>query len=233
MKTAHILQHVAFEGPGSIRTWLDQQGFRITTTHLYQDETLPDINQIDFLIIMGGPMSVNDEADYPWLAKEKQFIRRAVDMQLPVLGICLGAQLIAAAFGARVYANHCKEIGWFPVRPIANKNGCFVFPDKSMVFHWHGETFDLPDNAVLLASSNACTHQAFQIGSCAIGLQFHLETTAESVAAMVDNCRHELVNGDYIQNEQDMLAAAPQYCLQANRLMESLLTYLWNRPTCS
>jgi len=229
MKSAHVLQHVPFEGLGSIRTWLDKQGFSITTTHFYRDETLPDIKQIDFLIIMGGPMSVNDEIDYPWLAKEKQFIRKAVDMQIPVLGICLGAQLIASAAGARVFANHQKEIGWFPVHAVNISADCFCFPATCTVFHWHGETFDLPDHALLLASSNACSHQAFQIGANAIGLQFHLETTEESAAAMIDNCGSELVNGDCIQPAADILNAPAAYYLQANRLMDEILGYLWNR----
>jgi len=229
MKSAHVLQHVPFEGPGCIRTWLDQQGFLISTTHLYRDETLPDIQQIDFLIIMGGPMSVNDEIDYPWLAKEKQLIRRAVDRQIPVLGICLGAQLIASAAGARVFANHQKEIGWFPVHAVNKADSCFCFPAACTVFHWHGETFDLPDHAILLASSNACSHQAFQIGANAIGLQFHLETTKESALAMVDNCGSELLNRGCIQPAADILNAPAEYYLQANRLMDEILGYLWNR----
>jgi len=170
MKSAHVLQHVPFEGPGCIRTWLDQQGFRTTTTHLYRDETLPDIKQIDFLIIMGGPMSVNDEIDYPWLAKEKQFIRKAVDMQIPVLGICLGAQLIASAAGARVFANHQKEIGWFPVHAVNKADNCFCFPAACTVFHWHGETFDIPPGSVHGFSSECCRNQAFLYDERVLGL---------------------------------------------------------------
>ncbi len=142
---AHYFQHVPFEGLGSIEPGLKKSGFEITGTRFFESAELPEINEIDLLIVMGGPMSVNDEDQFPWLAAEKKFINEAIHSGKPVLGICLGAQLIANALGARVYPNKVKEIGWFPIYGIAaNDRSCFSFPPKVDAFHWHGATFDLP-----------------------------------------------------------------------------------------
>ena len=110
---AHFFQHVPFEGIGNIEPWLIAKGYEITSTQFYKNSQLPDYQKIDLLIIMGGPMSVNDEAKYPWLVAEKQFIRNCIEAGKSVLGICLGSQLIANAMGASVYRNHEKEIGIF------------------------------------------------------------------------------------------------------------------------
>ncbi|MCK5862638.1 MAG: gamma-glutamyl-gamma-aminobutyrate hydrolase family protein, partial [Candidatus Hydrogenedentes bacterium] len=180
---AHYLQHVPFEGLGSIESRLHSSGYEISSTQLFESPEFPALEEIDLLLVMGGPMSVNDEEIYPWLSQEKEFIRRAIDMKKPVLGVCLGAQLIANVLGARVYQNSEKEIGWWPVHgtPVPSSS-LFQFPASIQAFHWHGETFNLPAGATLLASSTACKNQAFQIGTSVIGLQFHLETTPESAA---------------------------------------------------
>ncbi|MFZ3157950.1 MAG: gamma-glutamyl-gamma-aminobutyrate hydrolase family protein, partial [Smithella sp.] len=175
---AHYLQHVEFEGLGSIASWLEADGYEITNTRLFESAKFPNLKEIDLLVVMGGPMSVNDEDDFPWLVSEKQFIREAINSGKPVLGICLGAQLIASAAGAKVYSNPVKEIGWFPIYGISSQDvSIFSFPPSVKVFHWHGETFDLPSGAIRLAKSDGCENQAFQIGKPVIGLQFHLETT--------------------------------------------------------
>jgi GMP synthase-like glutamine amidotransferase len=162
---AHYLQHVQFEGLGSIEPWLRMAGCEITYTPLFESTQLPDERTIDLLVIMVVPMSVNDEEAFPWLVSEKQFIREVINSGKPVLGICLGAQLIASAMGARVFRNPVKEIGWFPIRATASKDGsAFRFPPSETVFHWHGETFELPDGALLLAKSDGCENQAFQLG---------------------------------------------------------------------
>ncbi|MEW6669401.1 MAG: gamma-glutamyl-gamma-aminobutyrate hydrolase family protein [Thermodesulfobacteriota bacterium] len=222
----HVLQHVSFEGLGSMAPVLEARGARVSYTRFFQDDPLPQPQGIDLVIAMGGPMSVNDEGTLSWLKREKEFIRSAVLRGMPVLGVCLGAQLIASAMGSRVYPNSVKEIGWFPVQAVPTPDGVFRFPPSCVAFHWHGETFDLPEAAVRLASSAGCRNQAFQIGAHVMGLQFHLETTPESALALVENCREELVPGPYVQAEAE-LRAVPTSSYQAiNALMNEVLTYL-------
>ena len=224
---AHYLQHVPFEGLGSIETWLETAGYRISCTRLFASEELPDPDAIDMLIVMGGPMSINDEAGFPWLVGEKRFIHAVIKSGRPVLGICLGAQLIASVMGARVYPNRVKEIGWFPVHGVSSGDApAFSFPASTRVFHWHGETFDLPPGAIRLASSAGCENQAFQIGESVIGLQFHLETTPESARAIVANCRDELIPAQYVQPEEEILSAGPSLYGSINRIMGEILAFL-------
>ncbi len=223
----HVLQHVPFEGPGSIAAWLTARQEVVTTTRLFEaGAVLPPVSAFDVLIVLGGPMSANDEAALPWLRPEKRLLRKAIRSGKAVLGICLGAQLMAAALGARVYPAQHKEIGWFPVQGCAPQGGGFVFPATAEVFHWHGETFDLPDGAIHLARSTACPHQAFQIGQRAIGLQFHLETTPDSVAAMLAHCHGELVPSPFIQTAQALQARPPGRYEELYALMDQLLRYL-------
>ncbi len=223
---AHILQHVSFEGAGCIIDWLNRKGANISYTRLYDNEILPDPDTVDLLIIMGGPMSVNDEYDYKWLKDEKEFIKAAIDKKTAVLGICLGAQLIASALGAKVYANNNKEIGWFPVDAEPNELPLFRFQPRSTVFHWHGETFELPDGAIRLASTEVCKNQAFQIGSNVIGLQFHLEATPETSGLMLENCADELIDGEFIQSMEELRNVKPVLYKDANSQMFRLLDYL-------
>jgi GMP synthase-like glutamine amidotransferase len=225
-----ILQHVPFEDIGSMASWLAVRDATLSYTRFYQDEELPGLEGLDLIIAMGGPMSVNDEAELPWLKAEKAFLREAMARGIPLLGICLGAQLIASALGARVYPNKEKEIGWFPVRVVsggadASSEG-FRLPHEIRVFHWHGETFDLPPGAVRLASSEACENQAFQIGQRVIGLQFHLETTPESAASILEHCRDELISAPWVQTEVAIRAVDAGTYGAANQLMESLLDFL-------
>lgn len=224
---AHYLQHVPFEGLGSIESWLQNAGYEISSTQFFSSEVLPDVEDIDFLVVMGGPMSATDETEYPWLINEKKVIRRAIEAGKPVLGICLGAQLMANAMGGKVFKNPVKEIGWFPVEAVESENtSAFQFPQEIAVFHWHGETFSLPKGAVQIAESKGCKNQAFQIGSNAIGMQFHLETTPLSARAMVENCRNELVEDEYIQSEAEILSAPQERYSLINSLMDRVLEYL-------
>ncbi len=224
---AHYLQHVPFEGLGSIKDWFEKTGYNITCTQLFKNTEFPDQKDIDFLVIMGGPMSINDESEYPWLVQEKRFIKEFVESGKPVLGICLGAQLLAGALGEKIYPNSVKEIGWFSVNAVTPaNNAAFEFPGSTIVFHWHGETFDLPKGAVRIAETNVCRNQAFQIGKNVIGLQFHLEMTKESVQEIVANCRDELVPGEYIQIEENILSAPSERYNSTNQLMNKVLEYL-------
>lgn len=201
------LQHVPFEGPAAVSDWARGRGLAIDTTRLYAAEPLPALDDFDWLLVMGGPMGVGDADRHPWIVPERELIRSAVEADKRVLGICLGAQLVASALGARVYPNRHREIGWFEVRrcpvppetPFAGR-----FPDRLTVFHWHGDTFDLPGGAVLLAESDACRHQAFAFGGRVLALQFHLEATADSVARLVTHCGEELVEAPFVQPAERM-----------------------------
>lgn len=224
---AHYLQHVPFEGLGSIETWLQAKDYSVTCTSFYELTELPSASEIDLLVVMGGPMSVNDEQEYPWLVEERAFIRRAIAAGVPVLGICLGAQLIAHALGAEVRKNPEKEIGWFPIHGVdSSSTSFFTFPPKMEVFHWHGETFDLPYGARRLASSEACENQAFQIDKSVIGLQFHLETTQASAQALIENCRDELVPERFVQSESELSNVGKEAYWSINQVMYQVLDYL-------
>jgi GMP synthase (glutamine-hydrolysing) len=188
-------RHIPFEGAGLIGPALEASGISLEYADLYQPGAgLPDTGRFDGLIFMGGPMSVNDRL--PYLRWEMDAIVQSMERHQPVLGICLGSQLIAKAMGARVYPNRDKEIGWFDIHltEAARRDPMFAdLPKTSTVFHWHGETFDLPPGATLLASSERCRNQAFRVGYCTYGLQFHLEVTPDMIA---DWCMQDANAGD-------------------------------------
>jgi GMP synthase-like glutamine amidotransferase len=217
-----VFQHVPFEGIGSIQGWLDRRGFRPSFTRFHAGDAPPPVREYDVLIVIGCPMSVNDGARFPWLDVEMKEIARAIDAGRRVLGICLGAQLIAGALGARVYANGAKEIGWFPVFRTGPSRTAEAFPERSLVFHWHGDTFELPRGAVSFLSSHACEHQAFQLGDTVLGLQFHLETTMESARALIENCREDLAAGTGVQGAEEITSSPPRFAA-INNLMDAVL----------
>ncbi len=226
---AHFFQHEHFEDPAAIRDWLEQNDFSITATKFYEKYRKPVLDNVDWLIIMGGPMGVYDEAKYPWLKDEKKWIAEAIQKNKVVLGICLGAQLIASALDAKVYPNKLKEIGWFPVykTEAAKKQPLFKdFPQEITVFHWHGDTFDLPVGAVHLAESEGCKNQAFLYKNKVLGLQFHLEATEKLVADLIDNCRNELVSQKYIQNIHQLKAGQELYIPKIRKKLFGILDRL-------
>lgn len=193
--TVLAFRHVPFEGLGLILPALEQRGIAVQYADLYRDGApLPDTSRAAGLIFLGGPMSVND--DLPYLRHEERFIKQAVERGQPVLGVCLGSQLIAQALGAPVYRNPVKEVGWFDIHPTAEAASDPLFAGlepAETVFHWHGETFDLPPGATLLAYSGGCRNQAFRIGAGVYGLQFHLEVTPAMIA---DWCAQDVNCGD-------------------------------------
>lgn len=221
----HYFQHAPFEGLGCIEEWAKDHV--LSSTHFYAGDPVPELNDIDLLVIMGGPMGVYEEAKYPWLRDEKDCIRSVIEEGKKVLGVCLGAQLISGALGSRVYPNRHKEIGWFPVFPTAldHTRECLhnFLLEKPVVFHWHGDTFDLPEGAVNHAYSEACPHQMFTIGDHVIGIQFHFEVTESDVKEMVKEGAEELCPGKYVQSGQTILEGLHQ-ASRPNRFMKELLT---------
>jgi GMP synthase-like glutamine amidotransferase len=224
----HVLQHVPFEGVGSIGAWLEARGARITRTELFDSPRFPNLREVDWLVVMGGPMSVEDEGELPWLAPEKRFIADAIAASKGVLGICLGAQLIASALGAKVRRNPQREIGWFPVEPAdAPPDAPFAALLRAPLdaFHWHGETFELPAGAVQLARSGACEQQAFSLGPRVLGLQYHLEPSLEGARTLVEHCPADLVPGPWVQPASEMLRDEGRF-RRANRRMDAILERL-------
>lgn len=224
----HVLQHVSFEDEASIGTWAKDKGHHVTRTLLFNKEKLPDSKDYDLLLVMGGPMSVHDEKEFPFLVPEKAFIRNAILEGKKVLGICLGAQLIAHVLGGAVTKNPEKEIGWFSVRmtekavPLRLLQG---IPKVFTAFHWHGETFSVPRGAVSIAESDACANQGFVFQDRVLALQFHLESTEESVSRLILKCPGDLVRGKYIENESAMLGKKENFP-KINSLMDKLMSNL-------
>jgi len=211
----HSLQHVPFEGIGRIENWADEGKHRVIATRLYNRENLPAIEDVDLLIVMGGPMGAKDESRFPWMKGEKVFIEQMIKQQKKVLGICLGAQLIADVLGARVYPNREREIGWFPVELDAANvryTSLNVLNQRSVVFHWHGDTFELPKGALHLARSQACENQAFSFDKNVMGLQFHLETGLSEMESLIAHCPDDLA-GDlpFVQDPREMQDLAPRF----------------------
>ncbi|MBN1561750.1 type 1 glutamine amidotransferase [candidate division KSB1 bacterium] len=224
-KRLHYIQHVPFENPGSILDWAENAAIAVNGSHLYRGEPLPRLDDFEALIVMGGPMAVSDDHLYAWMAAEKKLIESAIRAEKKVLGICLGAQLLAHSLGAKVYPNEDKEIGWFPIvwseaaRSLAHLQH---MPTPLALFHWHGDAFDLPAGALHLASSSACACQAFQYGEHALALQFHLEIKEENIRALLLNCSDELVEAPFIQSRAEILAGIKR-CDELNVKMQHLL----------
>ena len=195
MKTA-ILQHVDFEGPAEIENWCLQTGNEYRVCRLFLGEALPKAEETDFLVILGGPMSVLD--DLPWLEEERQLIRTFISQGKPVFGVCLGGQQIAKALGADIFQGEYREAGWLQIRTIKSE---FLgeLPEELVVFHWHGEQFGLPECAERLFASDVCPNQGFVYNENVIGLQFHFESTQESVENILQNDAAFLDGSTYTQ----------------------------------
>lgn len=199
----HIFQHVSFEGPAAIEDWAIKNGHLLRYTRFFNNDKIPEPDEIDWLVIMGGPMGVYDRHQYPWLDLETDFIRRVIEQSKVVIGICLGAQLIAKALGSKIYRGAHPEIGWFPVKinqQATSLNGLGFLPPEAVVFHWHQDTFEIPESATLLASSEAFPNQAFIYGSRVLALQFHFEMDYPALERMISNGSNELVESATVQS---------------------------------
>ena len=223
-----VLQHISCEPPGAFEDVLVERGARIERLELDEGDPLPgSLDGVDAVIAMGGPMSVNDEDEHPWLAPEKTLLREAVESGLPVWGSCLGVQLLASALGARVTAGPAPEVGVLPVEPTAEGRADPVLGPcrwPLTTLQWHGDTFDLPPGAVLLASSPAYPNQAIRVGSLTYGVQFHVEVGAEladewaRVPEYVTSADNVLGTGGADRLLDDVRGAAPEMLPEARAL---------------
>lgn len=225
----HYFQHVSFEGLGSIENWVTENEYPLTVTQFFKEGwQIPTINDIDFLIVMGGPMGVYDYVEFPFLTEEKAFIKEFIRAGKRVLGVCLGAQLIAAALGKEVYPNGgLKEIGWMPINKVGDSAIFNDFPENVNVLHWHGDTFDLPGGAELIYSTDACRNQAFVIDNRVVGLQFHFEANQESLTAFTQNCKAEIeanLDQETVHSAEEIFAK--ENTVEVNALMRKLLDAL-------
>lgn len=214
---ALVLKHATFEGPALIADYLTSENIELSSISLFLNEGLPSHDTYDILVIMGGPMSVNDNGIYPWLNTEIRFITESIALNKTIIGICLGAQLIAKCLGAEVFPGNHKEIGWFPVTFYPWQNSKKTIPSPVNVFHWHGETFNLPAGATRIASSQVTPNQGFVVGNKILALQFHMEIEAIHVRQFIENCGDELnEQGGYIQPKDKIInqTAHFQVCKQ-------------------
>jgi len=221
-----VLQHVPFEGPAAIADRAADLGVELAVTRLYHGDSLPALDSFEMLTVMGGPMSANGEAQHAWLAPEIALVRDAIGAGKIVLGVCLGAQIIAKALGAKVYAAPHKEIGWLPVERTPVAHAIFEgLPAAFMAFHWHGETFELPAGAVHLAQTAGTQNQAFALEKHVLGLQFHLEATEASVKALIEHAAGDIRGGPFEQTPNAILAGL-NHCRDLEPLLFRVLSNL-------
>lgn len=212
----HSLEHAPFEGPGRIAAWAAERGHSLARTALHDGEAPPALDAFDLLTIMGGPMSIHEHRNHPWLAMEKDFLKTAIAARKPILGVCLGAQLLADVLGGKVFQNPVKEIGWFPVRMLDHGAPFAAFPERLTVMHWHGDTFTIPPGARRVAESDASANQAFVHGDRVVGLQFHIELEKVGIEDLAAASLDEVGVAPFIQSREQLIeppvesnAAAP------------------------
>lgn len=226
MKQIHFLHHVPYEGLGIMHDWLWERDFTLSHTRLFADEPLPDIDAFDWLVVLGGPMSVHDEEQLPWLRDEKKLIGTALDRGKGIIGICLGAQLVAEQLGGKITPGE-PEIGWLRLsgtREGRNHPLGQLF-EGAEVLHWHNETFSIPTGAHLLASTETCPHQAFAYGDKVLGLQFHMETTFEDAERMCRESHPGTTPSPTVQQPETILSD-PERFLAINGMMKRVLEFM-------
>lgn len=225
----HYFEHVAYEGLDRIAAWTQARHHQMSVTRFHAGDALPSVQSYDALIVMGGPMGVYEADRYPWMKPEIAAIAAAIHAGKPVLGICLGSQLIAAALGAKVYPHTEKEIGWWPVEflPKAAESPLRVFGSQATMFHWHGDTFDLPSGAELLASSAACRHQAYRWKEHVLALQCHPEVSAETITRWVQEAGGLKDRGPFVMTETEMMRQAPHVLPALEKSLFAMLDYFF------
>jgi GMP synthase (glutamine-hydrolysing) len=229
MLRLHYLQHEQSEGPGYILSSAAHRGWAVTRSLLYENPPLPSVTGFDLLVIMGGSMNVYETDKYPWLTEEKQFIANAIASGTRVLGICLGAQLIADTLGARVTKNRHQEIGWFPIHMIDTEQQQAALrglPAQPTVLHWHGDTFAIPDGATRFSESKGCENQGFVYDKRVIALQYHLECDQDSMEQMMSTFDDRENPGPFVQKKEIIKTLGRQHIPEANRIMDLLLDNL-------
>ena len=222
-----ILQHMPHEGPAALLDWADARGHRAAIWPLYDNPSLPATGQFEGLIVLGGGMSVYDRDTHPWLEPERQLIRDALAAARPVVGICLGAQQLAYALGARVSSNDEREVGFWPIH---REGDALPLPATLPACHWHGDTFELPEHATLLASSAACRNQIFVTGDgLGLGLQCHLEATPDWVDSCCTHDADYLIPGGWMQDAARLRAERVAYLAMHAALFDLLDALFHNR----
>jgi GMP synthase-like glutamine amidotransferase len=226
----HAIHHVPYEGLGGIADWASARGFARSATWQHLGDPLPDVENLDLLVVMGGPQGVYEEDQHAWMRLEKDYIAQALALGKPVLGVCLGAQMLAEVLGAHVAPMGHREIGWFPLRRDPKSRELPWFPDLPeplTALHWHGDRFDLPPGATRLWQSTACDQQGFAHGK-ALGLQFHLEMTRTGTEALADVSEHAPRPGEsHVQATAEMLAD-PERFQASQRHLVRLLDAWWD-----
>lgn len=205
----HFILHADFEKPGSIDSWVTKKGYTSSTTSPYKGELLPSNDNFDFLIIMGGPQSPTNLIEFPYLKDEIGFTKKAIEKNKSILGICLGAQIIGEALGAKTDRSPHKEVGAFPISltPDGLHDPIFKhFPKQFEAMHWHNDMPGVPNGAIILAESLGCPRQVVRYSDKIYGLQCHLEMTPELVKGMLDHCKEDLQPSLYTQKSEHMLA---------------------------
>lgn len=216
----NILQHTPNEGPGSIRTWAEEHGHAVYTYHPYQFNILPDAEATDMLVILGGPMSPND--DLPWISQERELIAELLQRKVPIFGACFGAQQITKALGGEITKAPAKEVGWAPI--YLQSDVIADLPSELLALHWHEEMFNTPSGAQLLFSSAAVRNQGFVLNHRVVGLQFHFEPQANDVREIVVNDAQYIAGSVLGQTVADILAVPVP---EANKkAMYQILNYI-------
>ena len=222
----HYIQHVPFENLANIEIWAKENNFEITSTKIFNEDTFPENTDFDLLVIMGGPMSVYEENRYPWLKNEKEFVKKTISSGKKILGICLGAQLIADTLGADVYKGN-KEIGWYEIYKTATHPVINGINKILQGFHWHGDTFDIPDGGIRLFESEKTPNQGFIYNNKVLALQFHLEVTPERVEELIENSGNDMQGDGLIQDRETIIKLTKKYESEAKKILFTLLDNFW------